>query len=73
MRYGIVPKSVGLLLDQLTCTADSWPPRTAGLRRTPTEERLVAAASPLRDGPRHRFRHPMHCSTGAAAPILAAA
>ncbi|WP_143687149.1 hypothetical protein [Streptomyces sp. TLI_171] len=49
------------------------PIATGDARRTPAEERAVAAASPLRDGPRYRFRRPMTYSTGEAAPLLAAA
>ncbi|MGW4694744.1 hypothetical protein ACWEO1_20460 [Kitasatospora cineracea] len=73
MRYGSVPRLIAQMLVQLAAPADSAPIAAGDSRRTPTEERLVAAASPLRGGPRHRFRRPMTYSTGAAAPVLAAA
>ncbi|MFJ1796546.1 hypothetical protein [Kitasatospora griseola] len=73
MRYGSVPRLVAQLLVQLAAPAESASIATGDARRTPAEERLVAAASPLRGGPRYRFRRPMTYSTGAAAPVLAAA
>ncbi|GAA2154390.1 hypothetical protein GCM10009760_53270 [Kitasatospora kazusensis] len=75
MRYATISRELlPLLIRALTAPE----PRPAGAAavdrpRTPTEDRLVAAASPLRGGPRHRFRRPMFYATGAPAAVLAAA
>ncbi|GAA2815069.1 hypothetical protein GCM10010441_44620 [Kitasatospora paracochleata] len=73
MRYAIVPRVLLHLLTQPTAPADPVPASNTDLRQTPTEKRLIAAASPLRGGPRHRFRRPMRYATGLPAPVLAAA
>ncbi|MCC9312358.1 hypothetical protein LN042_35785 [Kitasatospora sp. RB6PN24] len=75
MRYALVPRA---LLEQLIeistpkvkKNADAELPRTDE-RRTPAEDRLVAARSPLRSGPRWVFRRPMLYASGTPAPVHA--
>ncbi|MDH6107877.1 hypothetical protein P3T36_006336 [Kitasatospora sp. MAP12-15] len=75
MRYATVPRA---LLEQLIeistpkakKNTDIERPRTDE-RRTPAEDKLVAARSPLRSGPRWTFRRPMLYATGAPAPVHA--
>ncbi|MER5642185.1 hypothetical protein ABT095_35250 [Kitasatospora sp. NPDC002227] len=71
MRYGIVPRVLLHLLTSPVAPADSNPAGSNDQRRTPTEDRLVAASSPLRGGPRYRFRRPLFYASGAAAPVHA--
>ncbi|MGW4651317.1 hypothetical protein [Kitasatospora sp. NPDC004289] len=74
MRYATIARELLPLLVSALAVPELRPARTAEAdqRRTPTEERLVAAASPLRNGPRYRPRRLLRV-TGAPAAILAAA
>ncbi|MFC8454751.1 hypothetical protein [Kitasatospora sp. NPDC057223] len=74
MRYATISRELLPLLDQALILPVRSPAAvtTVDRPRTPTEDRLVAAASPLRGGPRHRFRRPMFYATGAPAAVLAA-
>jgi hypothetical protein len=75
VRYAIVPRALLEQLVQISTPkvrkeSDIERPRVDE-RRTPTEDRLVAARSPLRSGPRWTFRRPMLYASGAPAPIHA--
>ncbi|MET9183152.1 hypothetical protein ABZX88_33825 [Kitasatospora aureofaciens] len=58
MRYATISRELLPLLIRALTTPEQRPANTATVdqRRTPTEDRLVAAASPLRSGPRYRPR-----------------
>ncbi|GAA1234079.1 hypothetical protein GCM10009665_25430 [Kitasatospora nipponensis] len=58
MRYATISRELLPLLIRALTTPEPRPAGTAIVdqRRTPTEDRLVAAASPLRSGPRYRPR-----------------
>ena len=58
MRYAIVPRVLLHLLTQ-TAPVETRPVGITDQRRTPTEDKLVAAASPLQGGPRFAFRRPL--------------
>ncbi|MGE7437023.1 hypothetical protein [Kitasatospora sp. NPDC001175] len=60
MRYATISRELLPLLIRALTTPEPRPAGTATVdqRRTPTEDRLVAAASPLRSGPRYRPRQP---------------
>ncbi|MFF1908258.1 hypothetical protein [Kitasatospora sp. NPDC058218] len=77
MRYATISRELLPLLIRALTTPEPRPAATATATvdrpRTPTEDRLVDAASPLRGGPRHPFRWPMLYATGTPAPVHAAA
>ncbi len=58
MRYATIARELLPLLMTALAVPERRPARAAtdDQRRTPTEDRLVAAASPLRSGPRYRPR-----------------
>ncbi|GAA2125280.1 hypothetical protein GCM10009759_77310 [Kitasatospora saccharophila] len=60
MRYATIARELLPLLARALAVPEPRPARAADVdqRRTPTEDRLVAAASPLRSGPRYRPRRP---------------
>ncbi|MGW2255146.1 hypothetical protein ACWCXH_33915 [Kitasatospora sp. NPDC001660] len=58
MRYATISRELLPLLIRALTTPEPRPASitTVDQRRTPTEDRLVAAASPLCSGPRYRPR-----------------
>ncbi|MGW2543988.1 hypothetical protein ACWC5I_24700 [Kitasatospora sp. NPDC001574] len=76
MRYATIARELLPLLMNALAVPEFRPagPADVDQRRTPTEDRLVAAASPLRNGPRYRPRQATLYAIGApAAAVLAAA